>query len=163
MRSTDPVPIASSVSAPTTQQGWRKHRNETYGYSIRYPETWVVSESYSTAAVVGVPVYYALDLGRASAGGYADGGPAVLLRVMAVKGSTATIAEAFISASAGVIADGPIEADGVVGERWSAVEGRGGWGAFFIHNGRRYVLVVERVTGQRGATIGQVAESFKFE
>src|SRR5688500_10249064 len=41
-RSTDRMPIASSASGPTARQGWRKYRNETYGYSIEHPEPWLV-------------------------------------------------------------------------------------------------------------------------
>lgn len=161
------VPYANAYNYPIVRQGWRGYTSRTYGYSIRYPEDWLLDESYEDPSSNRPPMFHQLALGKGGKGGYAYGGQSVILRVDPDTSTNEEYLRHFAADASVLTSLGRIRINGATAEKWSfdsPGETTEAYAFIFARHGKRYLII--KNGGKPGSDYDMVTEqvvsSFEF-
>lgn len=157
---------SSSATARGSSISWRTYVDTNYGYSIMYPDDWVVYGVHGD----GNPVMHTLNMGKGSKHGFTYGGQSILISVALNQGTNQQFLMSRIAPASSIITIDSITINGIAGERLRFSQDSSAdtdnSAIFFSRKGRRYVLVKNHSNRQLfkdyGLQIDKVISTFTF-
>lgn len=149
----------NSRNVPSKKPGLRIFVSYTYDYSFEYPNSWIVSEGYTSSTSENPLIYHDISMGMVNTSGFGGGGESIIIQVRPIQGTDEALARQMLGTVNELVYEGEIDQNGSHGKKWSSASksGRRDYALIFNKNNKRYIIFTATGTDNE---VNQVMSSF---